>query len=86
MEIEIIKDEPRSFSQLMSGFSDGLDALLCLTWCAGQDQGFEPHQVECALTRVALTKLIDLAIKNMGPEEAATFISAVVNERLKANR
>jgi len=82
MEIEFTKDG--SFSQLMSDFSGGLDALLGLTWCIGQDRGFEQRRVERALTQTALAKLIDLAIKDMGPEEAVTFFSAVINERLKA--
>jgi hypothetical protein len=68
----------------MSDFSNGLDALLGLTWCIGQDRGFEEHRVERALTQTVLAKITGFAIEDMGPEKAAAFICSIVNERLKA--
>jgi len=44
--------------------------------------GFEPQRIERALISPALSEVFDLAVENMGVEECARFISAVVNERL----
>ena len=47
---------------------------------------FEPQRIERALISSALSGLFDLAVENMGVEECARFISAVVNERLKSHQ
>jgi hypothetical protein len=74
------------FNQLISGFVNELHELLGNSWCECTHHGFDKDRIERALLLNTLTKICDLAIEGMGPEECARFISAVVNERLKSHQ
>ena len=81
MEINIMKEGPQSYGELLANYLVGLDLLLSVTWMACQQKaGIEQREVERKLTALTVAEVFNLAVEHMEPEEAAAFVTSIIDE------
>jgi hypothetical protein len=75
------------FSELLTGFRIELGELFNATAREMEDLGFTPQRVKCRLLAAVIADAFDTCLANgLSVEQAAKFVSDVVNERLRSHQ